>query len=172
MGRFTQEKNIHLLFDLMKSLDDRYRLNLVGYGYYQDELEKYAYQTVGLDFHRVIFTRKPPKKMIAKLYQEADLFVFTSQSETQGLVLVEAMAAGTPVIALKGPGQNDVVVDGKNGFLVNDISKMKEIINELNDKPDLLSRLSSGASLTAQRFHQKPLVQELISYYKEVSLFE
>ena len=45
-------------------------------------------------------------------------FVFASQTETQGLVIAEAMAAGNPVVALDGPGVREIVRDGENGFLL------------------------------------------------------
>jgi glycosyltransferase involved in cell wall biosynthesis len=59
---------------------------------------------------------EPP--LLSSAYQAMDAFLFTSKTETQGMVLAEAMAAGTPVVALDGPGARDVVRDGENGRLV------------------------------------------------------
>ncbi|PIQ83444.1 MAG: glycosyl transferase family 1 [Candidatus Omnitrophica bacterium CG11_big_fil_rev_8_21_14_0_20_63_9] len=55
---------------------------------------------------------------LADAYHLMDVFVFASQSETQGLVLVEAMSAGVPVVAVDAPGVRDVVIDGHNGRLL------------------------------------------------------
>ncbi len=55
---------------------------------------------------------------LADAYHLMDVFVFASQSETQGLVLVEAMSAGVPVVAVDAPGVRDVVIDGYNGRLL------------------------------------------------------
>ena len=55
---------------------------------------------------------------LADAYQAMDLFVFASKSETQGLVVAEAMAAATPVVALNASGVREVVQDGINGFLL------------------------------------------------------
>ena len=74
---------------------------------------------------------KPSKQKLLELYQQADLFIFASISETQGLVLAEAMASGTPVIALDGPGQRDVIENGFNGYLVNNIGEMCQAIQQI-----------------------------------------
>lgn len=55
---------------------------------------------------------------LADTYAAMDLFAFSSKSETQGLVLAETMAAGTPVVALDAPGATEIVRDGENGRLV------------------------------------------------------
>ncbi|MCA1796655.1 MAG: glycosyltransferase, partial [Geobacteraceae bacterium] len=57
----------------------------------------------------------PPDEII-NWYQLADLFVFTSRSETQGMVILEAMSAGLPVVAVRSSGIDDVVKDGVNGY--------------------------------------------------------
>ena len=51
-----------------------------------------------------------------------DAFLFSSKSETQGIVLAEAMAAGLPVTAVSACGVNDIVEDGKNGYLAKELS--------------------------------------------------
>ena len=53
---------------------------------------------------------------MANWYQLGDAFLFASQSETQGMVILEAMAAGLPVVAVRSSGIDDVVVDGVNGY--------------------------------------------------------
>ena len=58
-----------------------------------------------------------PNEEIKNYCRASDMFLFTSRSETQGIVLLEAMAAGTPVLALKATGTEDIVVNGKNGYM-------------------------------------------------------
>ena len=57
-------------------------------------------------------------RALADAYAAMDCFVFASQTETQGLVLAEAMAAGKPVVAIDGPGVREIVNDGENGILL------------------------------------------------------
>ena len=58
------------------------------------------------------------RRNLTSAYRCMDVFAFASQSETQGLVLAEAMAAGTPVVAIDAPGVRDIVVDTDNGRLL------------------------------------------------------
>jgi len=138
VGRFVPEKNMRGLLDLFAQLDQqRFRFTLIGYGSEFDAVASYAYDTLGLSSDAVRFMHKPEKTLIAAQYREADLFLFGSTKDTQGLVLAESMAAGTPVIACDGPGQRDSVRQGINGFLVNSIEEMREKIMLLAGNPEL-----------------------------------
>ena len=64
----------------------------------------------------VIIVGEKPNEIIKEYQAACDLFLFASTSETQGIVLIEAMAAGLSVIAVKSTGVNDVVIDGINGI--------------------------------------------------------
>ena len=66
----------------------------------------------------MVFTGAVPHKNLPVYYQAADLFVFASLTETQGIVILEAMASGLPVIALKDDAFREIVTDNKNGFLI------------------------------------------------------
>jgi len=166
VGRFTEEKNISFLLDLVNKSGPDIKLQLVGYGYYQQELEDYAYQKLCLHKDQVQFLCKPPKKRIAQLYKDADLFVFASTTETQGLVLVEAMSAGTPVVALKGPGQDEVVKDGENGFLVDSRQRMKDVIERILQDRDLFEKLQYGAWQTGRQYAMNTVTMKLFNCYQ------
>jgi len=168
VGRFTQEKNICVLLDLVKDLGSPFLLRLVGYGYYQKELERYAYNELNLSRRQVEFVNKPSKMIIAKYYKDSDLFVFASKSETQGLVMLEAMSAGTPVIALKGAGQNDVVENRVNGFLVDSKDQMRETIQMIFKDQKLYKSLQRGAWQKAQKYSIMILTKDLLLNYAEL----
>lgn len=118
VGRLGQEKNIDFLlesyFKVNKELPGT-RLILVGGGPEEQSLKKRVTQEGLLE--NVIFTGKIPKEEVAKYYAGADLFVFASVTETQGLVIAEAKAAGLPVVAVKAFGVSEMVVDGEDGLL-------------------------------------------------------
>ena len=166
VGRFVQEKNIPLLFDLMKQLSDEFTLTLVGYGEYLDYLKKYAYETCGLSPERVQFIIKPDKQTLCDLYANAHLFLFPSQSDTQGLVLAESMACSTPVIALDGVGQRDLINDGQNGFLVHSLGEMRDRILRVVADAALYEKLQRNAWQTAQAYDPKKLVEQIIALYE------
>jgi glycosyltransferase involved in cell wall biosynthesis len=91
------------------------KLILVGGGPEEKSLKSRITQA-GLQ-KNVILTGKLPKKEVVKYYAGADLFVFTSVTETQGLVIAEAKAAGLPVVAVKAYGVSEMVINGEDGFL-------------------------------------------------------
>ncbi|MFQ6118159.1 MAG: glycosyltransferase family 4 protein, partial [Candidatus Bipolaricaulia bacterium] len=117
-GRLAREKNLKFLLrafrEMLKEREDLW-LVLTGGGPERPALERYVAELGIKD--RVIFTGYLPREQLIELHREADLFIFTSKTETQGLVLVEAMAAGTPVVALGERGVLEVVQDGVNGLL-------------------------------------------------------
>jgi glycosyltransferase involved in cell wall biosynthesis len=170
VGRFVPEKNMHAVLDLYVQLPrDRFRLVLVGYGTLYEELQHSAYTTLGLSRDDVQFIHKPPQAIIAQWYADADFFIFTSQTDTQGLVLVEAMAGGLPVLALPGPGQQEVVRDGINGYICESIGDMHDKIMQFADAPEQRELLRAGARETAQKYRPEVLAQQVIRVYERLA---
>ncbi len=167
VSRFTKEKNMPFLIDVITLLKHTHcNLKLVGYGAEYEFLKHYAYEHKKLTLDQLQFIEKPNKQELVNLYAQADLFLFASTSETQGLVMLEAMAQKTPVIAVKGPGQNDVIIDAFNGFLVANQKEMVEKINHLMHNKDLYTTLQHNALTTAQRYQAPVLIEELLNFYR------
>ncbi len=165
VGRFVEEKNIPYLLDVIAQLPKAYTLALVGYGSYTDSLQEYAYKTCGLSEDRVRFIIKPDKQVLLEMYAQSHLFLFTSQSDTQGLVLAEAMAHSTPAVALDGIGQRDIIKNGVNGFIVDDRHDMREkIIMSLEDD-ELYYHLQYNAWRTAQQYDPEKIVERVLGLY-------
>jgi glycosyltransferase involved in cell wall biosynthesis len=97
------------------------RFLLVGAGPCEEEMEAvFARQGLSRQLHRLhVLTGTE----LVEAYRAMDAFVFASQSETQGMVLTEAMATGAPVIAIDGPGVREVVHDGINGRLLEGVDE-------------------------------------------------
>ncbi len=112
-GRLAKEKNLPFLFKAFETIisqsEDTYLLLAAG-GPMRKELEKIAPKNV-------IFAGEIKYPEILDYYAASDIFVFSSLSETQGLVLVEAMASGLPQVAVDAEGVSDVVRNGKTGYL-------------------------------------------------------
>lgn len=170
VSRLVKEKNIPFILavfaELIKNYPHEFHLTIVGYGAYASYLKQYAYEVLNLSPEAVFFEDKKGKQELIPFYQAADLFLFSSLSDTQGLVLAESMSCGTPVIALDGPGQRDIVKNGFNGFLVNDRQEMAEIIRHIEKDRQLYDRLVKGAYETAQNYAPSLLAQKLIAWYK------
>lgn len=175
VSRLVQEKNIGLLIDLFAQLahDKRFTLTIAGYGNLYDTLRNYAYEYYALSPEQLIFIHSPTKQQLSDLYQQADLFLFASQIDTQGLVLAESMANGTPVIALDGIGQRAIINNGYNGFIVPDITAMKDCIYGIAQSPELLGNLCKGALATAHDYNATTMAHNLCAFYNQiVSLYK
>lgn len=117
VGRISREKNIEEILRAipayMKKHED-VKFIIVGGGPDKERLMLIA-RELGIE-NRVIFAGEQPWDIIGKYYQLGDVFVSASQSETQGLTYIEAMAAGLPVVAKKDACLDAILVDGYNGF--------------------------------------------------------
>jgi 1,2-diacylglycerol 3-alpha-glucosyltransferase len=106
-------------------------------------------------------------------YASMDIFVFASHSETQGMVLTEAMATGTPVIAIKATGVENIVVDGKNGFLLDEDDPLLFIqrLSEYENLPAATRHVfRNSARNTAETFSMVLSVEKLIALYSQITL--
>ncbi len=120
VGRLATEKNLlYLAGSVAKFLQINQKawFALVGCGPMKQEIMDVCQQH-GVA-NRVVTTGFLRSDQLRDAYKAMDVFGFSSLTETQGMVLVEAMAAGVPVVALDAPGVREVVIDGKNGRLLN-----------------------------------------------------
>jgi 1,2-diacylglycerol 3-alpha-glucosyltransferase len=118
VGRLDREKSVDRVlaaFERIAGTIARARLVLVGQGTQTDQLRQMA---AGLNAGaRVRFAGVCPHEDLPAYYRAADLFLFASETETQGLVLAEAAACGLPAVAVNAPGCAEVVHDGDTGVL-------------------------------------------------------
>ncbi|MFH1683658.1 MAG: glycosyltransferase [Candidatus Margulisiibacteriota bacterium] len=113
-GRLSAEKNVPFLFkafEVIRSQEENVFFILIGGGPKEKEYRQMAGD-------KVIFTGQIPHAAVLDHCLAADLFIYASTTETQGLVLTEAKACGIPVVAVFGGGISDVVENGIDGYLV------------------------------------------------------
>ena len=115
VGRLAKEKNIDELLGFLTKLDTDQRMLLVGDGPYRAELEKKA-DEIGVR-SRLIFTGMVSPKQVLDYYAAGDIFISASNSETQGLTYMEAMASALPLLCRADECLDDVIESGTNGFL-------------------------------------------------------
>jgi 1,2-diacylglycerol 3-alpha-glucosyltransferase len=118
VGRLDREKSVDrvlLAFDRLAGTLGRAHLWLVGQGKEAEALCRMTTRLAAGD--RVHFAGVRAHEGLAAWYQAADLFLFASETETQGLVLAEAAACALPAVAVAAPGCDEVVRDGETGIL-------------------------------------------------------
>jgi glycosyltransferase involved in cell wall biosynthesis len=118
-SRLGKEKNISFIIDAFCSLHSKRpatKLLIVGEGPDREDLANYAANSACRD--HIIFLGLQPHDTIFALYQKAKVFVFSSLTETQGMVVLEALTMGLPVVALAGTGTEDLLAGDMGGFMV------------------------------------------------------
>lgn len=169
VGRLAPEKNWDtLLRAFAKAVAEHpaVRLILIGDGAARQTLESLSLE-LGIS-ERVTFTGALPFEEVPSYLKAADVFTFASVTETQGLVTIEAMAAGLPVVAVDGPGTRDIVEHGKQGFLVeNDPDALAQGLDRLLSDSQQRKRFSKNALKKARTFDTAQLGHELIRVYEQ-----
>ncbi len=163
IGRLSAEKEIDRIKSVLLAQPEA-RLALVGDGPYRSELEAHF---AGTKTHFVGYLHG---EELASAYASADAFVFPSRTETLGLVLLEAMAAGCPVIAANAGGIPDIVTDGVNGFLfdtTDDDGMVAAAARLLGDRSQRES-LGLAARAEAERWSWSAATGQLARYYDRI----
>ncbi|MCS6829690.1 MAG: glycosyltransferase [Armatimonadota bacterium] len=170
VGRLAREKNVHLLMEMLplvqRDVPD-VLLWLVGGG----NAEKVLRQQIQ---HRrlseaVRLQGRVPHEHISTVYAAADLFVFASTTETQGLVLWEAQAHGLPCVVVNEGGAPESVHDGVNGLLVpNEPQQFAHAVARLLRNDDLRQQMSQNA-LRSQRLTPGEMTEKLLKVYQRVT---
>ncbi len=167
-GRLAEEKNLDFLlraFAQVIAQRPQARLLLVGKGMHERSLRRLA-RKLGVE-EQVIFNGTIPHSEIPHYAAMADVFVFSSLVDTQGLVLVEAMAAGTPVVAVEALGPADVLVEG-GGLLVptEEEAFARAVLALLLDEPRRCL-LGEQAVRAAQRYAVPSITARMVDVYHE-----
>lgn len=169
VGRLAKEKNWLTLISASKQVLQRHpdtRLVIVGSGDDRHDLEKHA-QQLGIE-QQVDFIGAVPFDEIPSYLKAADLFCFAAVNETQGLVTLEAMAAGLPVVAVDATGTRDILQNDCEGVLTeNDSYALGQAIGQLLEDPQRLARYREAAEAKARQFSIEEEAKKLIEVYHE-----
>lgn len=170
VARLAKEKNLEFLMESLslrkKQGKSDFRLMLVGEGPEELHLKKYARQ---LDLEgEIYFAGKVPNDEIKNYCAAADCFLFASTTETQGIVSLEAMAAGTPVLAVDATGTRDIVKDGINGYLTEEsvIAFAEKLEWVLQRSAAEMEILKQGARSTAFGYSEEETAVRAVSCYR------
>jgi glycosyltransferase involved in cell wall biosynthesis len=163
VGRLSAEKEVERCSEVLAAMPGL-RLALVGDGPHRQKLEQHF---AGTPTHFAGFLQG---EELASAFASADAFLLPSQTETLGLVLLESMAAGCPVVAPRAGGIADIVEDGVTGHLYNpsEVNGAAEAVRRLLSDIDHRDRLARLARADAELWSWSAATGELDGYYAEI----
>lgn len=169
IARLAKEKN---LFFLLKCMDvfkrqhgDCFRLMLIGKGSEETALREEA-RRLGLE-DNIVFVGETANTEVKNYCRAADLFLFTSKTETQGIVLLEAMAAQTPVVAVRATGVADIIENGSNGYMTpEDELQFVDMIGHILSERELYDYMKEYAYETAREYTDIKIAKRAAACYE------
>jgi glycosyltransferase involved in cell wall biosynthesis len=174
VGRVAFEKNIDFLLEMTKLLVEKrpdVLLVVTGEGPAEASLHKLS-KTLEIEKNVQFIGYLDRSKELNACYESADVFVFASKSETQGLVLLEAMAQATPVVAIAELGTASILIEGKGALIApDDTAKFAERVHQLLLNPEHRFELGKQAKkYAAAKWTATLQAQRMIKFYEEIIL--
>lgn len=168
VGRLAEEKNLTFLANAVgRYLTDHPNavFVVVGDGHDRQRMETLLLKKV--DSRQLVFAGRKTGQNLANAYAAMDVFAFASQSETQGMVIAEAMAAGNPVVALDGPGIREIVCERNGRLLKGDASEAEfaEALSQLTVEPNRLSQIGEQAQASVESYGLQSCADQLSDLY-------
>lgn len=162
VGRLGLEKSVDFLIENHKNINAK--LLIIGDGPERENLEKLVKKLKLND--KVIFTGKVPLKDIGMYYKLGNIFVTASTTETQGLTVIEALAASLPVVAINDESFIEPIKNDYNGYLFNNKKEYVNYINSLINDKNKLAKLSINALESSYNFSNKVFASKVLDVYK------
>jgi glycosyltransferase involved in cell wall biosynthesis len=163
VGRLASEKEIEKITHVLKG-SDRFRLAIVGDGPHRERLEKHFEST------HTVFTGFLHGDNLAKAYASSDVFVFPSTTETLGLVILEAMASGLPVLAANSGPTSEQIIEGETGLLFDSGTPgdMKKVVSKFRDAT-FRKNMGERARQSSKAFSWSGPSEQLSGFYHKLT---
>ena len=168
VGRLAQEKNIEFLLNAEKKIINNHsniKLLIVGDGPDKEKLEMFS-RKLGIE-KNVIFTGKVAWDDMPVYYQLANFFATASKTETQGLTVIEAMAAGITPVCIRDEAFLTAITDNLNGFIFDNIDEYVEIILKLEKNKQERAKISEQARIQAEHFSSAQFADNVLVVYNK-----
>ena len=145
VGHIIPRKGLHILLEACKILQQQgyrdYTLQVVGNGPQQEELEKFAQENHLTDC--IQWVGRVDYNLISTYFCRADVFVLPTLEDTWGVVVLEAMLLGKPILCSKGAGTAELIVNGENGYVFDPDrpEKLAELMRQFIDRPTAIEEM-------------------------------
>ncbi len=166
VGRIASEKSIDFLINNQVELvkkNKNCKLIIVGSGPDSEELENLS-KELKMD-KNIIFTGKVPWNEVNLYYNLSNVFTTASHTETQGLTVIEAMAASLPVVALDDEAFNTTVINDLNGYLFKDDKEYCKYMELLMNDHELVKKLGSQARINSNQYSSRYYAERVLDVY-------
>lgn len=168
VGRLRPEKNVRFLAELDKSLHQagikNYKFLIVGGGGERNWLQN--------NLRNAEFTGEIRGAELSRAYSDMDLFVFPSQTDAFGNVVLEAMAAGVPAVVMTEGGPKFLIEHGKTGYVANGEKDFIETLIRIARNPEQLVAIKLAARDFAEQNSWTSIFEKIYEYYEMCSGFE
>lgn len=167
VGRIGREKNVEFLINNHSALvkkNKHAKLLIIGDGPQMEELNKKVEKQKLT--HNVIFTGKVPYENIGLYYQLATVFSTASNTETQGLTVIEALAASLPIVVLNDEAFKTAVLEDLNGYIFDNKKEYIKIMNKLMNEEEKLKDLKIQARNSAETHSDKYFADRILTVYE------
>ena len=171
VGRVAHEKNIPFLIDVFTEIvetNNDVKFVIAGEGPARKSLQNRV-EVLGLEDQVIFVGYLDRETELVDCYQSADIFVFSSETETQGLVLLEAMACNLPVVSVASMGSKDVLIEGK-GCLISklDTDEFTEKVLSLLTNPEDAKQLAAVGRRYVDQWSTDDKAGDLLNFYHSI----
>lgn len=152
VGRLVPQKRVHMIFEALEKLpkNTKFSFTIIGDGPLRGELESIS-KTLGLS-KKVFFRGWVDREKLTEEYRKHDAFLLLSSEEGMPNVILEAMASGLAIIASNISGTNELVISGRNGYLVKDNNELAKAIEKLSLNKNVLKDQKKESHIRAKAF--------------------
>ncbi len=168
VARFSKQKRVdRILMVADKFRNDKIEFHIVGSG----EIENEIYEMINrMNLHNVKIIPPMPREKIAKKMRNVDVFLLLSENEGFGMVAIESMLSGVPVILSRSGGFIDIVKDGETGMLVdgNDTEEITNAVHKLLKNSKKRDRIIRNARKFAMSYSRKNIAKRFEALFNNI----
>jgi glycosyltransferase involved in cell wall biosynthesis len=166
VGRLSKEKNLPMLIAAAKQIKADFELHIVGGGSEEAMLKRLAGGANNIYFHGA-----QPRQTVAEFFRSADIFVLPSNTESYGVVLLQAQASGCAILATKTAGAVNLLTDGQTGILINvgDTAALRDKLAKLIADKALRLQLSHNARQAVARYNSDEGVKKVVAFWHSIA---